>query len=161
MSREWIFWGVIGALILGAGGVASVAYWKRSANAARFIPALHTAEDANDIPRDLLARVAYQESHFRDDIISGKLKSSEGAEGIMQIIPRWHPDAQPLDPYAAIAYAGEYLAALFRQFGTWKLALAAYNWGPGNLAKNLNAPGTWPQKTLDYIAEITKDVPVV
>lgn len=161
MNRDWIFWGVIGALILGAGGLASVAYWKRSANAARFIPALHTAEDAFDIPRDLLARVAYQESRFRDDIITGAKSSAAGALGIMQIVPKFHPEVNPLDPFASITYAGQYLGSLFRQFGTWKLALAAYNWGPGNLARNLSVPGKWPQETLDYIAEITKDVPVV
>lgn len=138
-----------------------MAYWKRSANAARYIPALHTAEDAHDIPRDLLARVAYQESHFRDDIISGKVKSPAGAEGIMQLVRQYHPDVDPLDPFAAIAYAGQYLATLYRQFGSWKLALAAYNWGPGNLTRNLNAPGKWPQETLRYVTEVTKDVPVV
>lgn len=152
---------ILAGLILSAGGVATLAYWKRSANAARFIPALHTAEDANDIPRDLLARVAFQESHFRDDIISGKVRSAAGAAGLMQLIPKWHPDVDALDPYASIAYAGQYLGSLFRQFGSWKLALAAYNWGPTNVSINLNRPGMWPQETIDYIAQITKDVPVV
>lgn len=151
---------ILGLFILTAGG-AGVVYWKRSANAARYIPALHTAEDAHDIPRDLLARLAYQESRFRDDIISGKVKSPAGAVGIMQLMPQFHPDVNPLDPYAAIAYAGQYLGALFRQFGSWKVALAAYNWGPGNVSRYLNQPAKWPQETMDYVAQITKDVPVV
>jgi soluble lytic murein transglycosylase-like protein len=136
-----------------------MAYWKRSVNAAKFLPSLNAVEDAYDIPRDLLARVAYQESRFRDDIISGRTVSSAGAVGIMQIVPRWHPEIDPKDPYASIHYAGKYLAGLRKQFGSWKLALAAYNWGPGNLAKYLNAPGTWPQETLDYVSQILKDVP--
>ena len=90
---------------------------------------------------------------------------------MMQIIPRWHPSLDPgdaaaderaaLDPFQAMDYAAKYLSSLQRQFGTWKLALAAYNWGPGNLAKNLHAPGRWPAETLAYVAEITADVPVV
>lgn len=138
-----------------------MAYWKRSPNAAKYIPAIHTAEDAYDIPRDLLARLIYQESRWREDVISGTKTSSAGAVGIAQIVPRWHPDVNPLDPFAAIEYAGRYLSQLRKQFGTWKLALAAYNWGPGNLSKNYNLPGTWPQETLDYISQITQDVPVV
>jgi len=162
MARtEWLLLGLFGVLVLSAGGVASVAYWKRSTNAMRYIPALHVAEDAHEIPRDLLARVAFQESRFREDVITGQTQSAAGAQGIMQIVPRFHPTVNPLDPYAAIAYAGQYLAALFRRFGTWKLALAAYNWGPENLARNLNTPGKWPTETLRYIAEITEDVPVV
>jgi soluble lytic murein transglycosylase-like protein len=159
-NRLWFFILLgIGGLIAFGGGVALV-YWKRSANAARFLPALHSIEDAWSIPRDLLARVAYQESHFRDDIINGTTSSAAGAQGIMQIVPKWHPDVNPLDPYAAITYAGRYLRSLYDQFGSWKLALAAYNWGPGNLAKYVNQPGKWPAETLNYVTEITKDVPV-
>lgn len=151
---------ILAALILASGGVV-VAIWKRSANAAKFLPALHATEDAYDIPRDLLARVAYQESRFRDDIISGATTSDAGAVGIMQIVPRWHPDVNPRDPYASIHYAGKFLSSLYKQFGSWKLALAAYNWGPGNVAKYLNQPGKWPQETLDYVTQISRDVPVV
>lgn len=146
-------------LALTTGGI--VAIWKRSANAQKYLPALHAAEDAYDIPRDLLARVAYQESHFREDIINGTTMSPAGAVGLMQIVPRWHPEVDAKDPYASINYSAGFLASLKRQFGSWKLALAAYNWGPGNVAKSLNTPGTWPQETLDYVSEITRDVPVV
>jgi soluble lytic murein transglycosylase-like protein len=155
----WVGLALLGLIVFG-GGVALV-YWKRSANAAKFLPSLHAVEDANDLPRDLLARVAYQESHFRDDIISGAKVSSAGAVGIMQLIPKWHPSVDPLNPYDAISYAGQYLRQLFNQFGSWKLALAAYNWGPGNVAKYVNRPDQWPQETLHYVSEITKDVPVV
>lgn len=148
-----------GAIYFATQGV--LVYWKRSANAQKFLPNLHAAEDAYGIPRDLLARMAYQESRFREDIINGILRSSAGATGLMQLIPRFYPGVDPLDPYQAIDAAAKSLAGYFRQFGTWKLALAAYNWGPGNLSKNLNAPGKWPKETLDYVSQITQDVPVV
>ncbi len=48
-----------------------------------------------NLPKNLLARVAYQESHFRPSIINGTQKSSKGAVGIMQIIPKWHPNVDP------------------------------------------------------------------
>lgn len=149
-----------GAGLLLAGG-SVLMMWKRSANAAKYLPALNAVEDAYDIPRDLLARVAYQESRFRDDIINGATQSSAGAQGLMQLVPRFYPGVNPLDPYQAMRAAGESLASYFRQFGSWKLALAAYNWGPGNLSKNLNNIGKWPQETLDYVSQITADVPVV
>lgn len=161
MRREGlIFLGILAAILIAAGGGALV-YWKRSANAQKFLPVLNAAEDAYGIPRDLLARVAYQESHFRDDIINGTTRSAAGAVGIMQLVPKWHPNVNPLDPYEAINYAASYLRDLFGQFGTWKLALAGYNWGPGNLAKYRNQPGLWPAETLAYVSDIAKDVPVV
>lgn len=109
------------------------------------------------LPSNLLARVAYQESRFRDDIISGRTVSSAGAMGLMQIVPKWHPDVDPLDVPASIDYAGSYLRKLFHQFGSWKLALAAYNWGPGNVSKSRD-PSTWPAETRNYVANISADV---
>lgn len=125
-------------------------------------PMLLAVEDQLAMPRYLLARLAWQESRFRADIINGQTVSAAGALGIMQIVPRWHPSMTReacLSPSRAIAYAGNYLAQLKRQFGTWELALKAYNWGPGNLAKWL--AGTIqgePTETARYSAEILADV---
>lgn len=111
------------------------------------------------LPPGLLEAVAYRESRFRDDIISGELKSSAGAVGIMQIVPKWHPElgeAGALDPARAVPYAAGYLRQLFVRFGTWKHALAAYNWGPTALANAIAAGkgGVWPAETIAYVAEI-------
>lgn len=116
------------------------------------------AEAANGIPAFMLARLAWQESHYRPDIINGQVKSSAGALGIMQIVPRWHPGVDPLNPAAAIPYAGRYLKNLYRQFGTWKLALMAYNWGPGNVSRWLRNGGSVPRETQNYHAQILADV---
>lgn len=119
------------------------------------------AEAKYGIPHGLLFRQAYQESRFRADIISGKVRSAAGAVGIMQIIPRWHPklgETGALNPATAIPYAAQFLAQLRKQFGTWELALAAYNWGPGNVSKN--PPDKWPAETRNYVADITADINV-
>lgn len=111
------------------------------------------------LPPGLLEAVAYRESRFREDIIDGRVRSTAGAVGILQIVPRWHPElgeAGALDPIRAVPYAARYLRSLFVTFGSWKLALAAYNWGQGNLSKADPSKGAaaWPDETRIYVAEI-------
>lgn len=118
-----------------------------------------------DLPPDLLPRVAQQESSFRPEVISGEVTSPAGAVGLMQIVPRWHPDVDPTDPVASISYAAQWLRKLFDRFGSWELALAAYNWGPGNLNRYIGQ-GKWadfgidemPEETRNYITQIRGDV---
>lgn len=130
--------------------------WKSVKNADRYLPLLNAAELKYAIPPDLLARLAYQESRFRDDIVTGKTVSAAGAVGLMQIVPRWHPNVDPLNVPAAINYAAQYLLHLKKQFGSWSLALAAYNFGPGNVSKVPRAQ--WPTETKNYVAEILSDL---
>ncbi len=165
-SLLWLLLGA-GALMLTAGGAAVVlADWKRKGQGPLYLPLLNATEKRYLIPRDLLARQAYQESRFREDIISGFTRSPAGAIGIMQIIPRWHPSIDPgdaaaderaaLDPARAIDYAARYLVSLQRRFGSWGLALAAYNAGPGNVEKHNGIPPF--KETRDYVAQILGDV---
>jgi soluble lytic murein transglycosylase-like protein len=115
-----------------------------------------SAEIDNGIPTNLLRAQAWQESRFREDIINGTTRSKAGAVGIMQIVPKWHPDLGEmgaLDPALAVPYAARYLASLHNQFGDWYLALAAYNWGPGNLSTHTR--DQWPTETQNYVANIT------
>ena len=132
--------------------------WQPPAAAAPYVFAIQNAEGKYGLPRGLLGRLLDEESGFRPDVISGKVKSSAGAVGIAQLIPRFFPGVDPTDPYASIDEAAKYLAALYRQFGTWPLALAAYNWGPGNIADH-PASTDWPSETRNYVAQITADIP--
>lgn len=131
-----------------------VAGWREKG--AKYLPILWAAEDKYGIPRDVLARLAYQESRFRDDIITGKTVSSAGALGIMQIVPKFHPGVDPLNVPAAIDYAGKFLAQQKKQFGSWSLALAAYNAGPGNVGKYGGIPPF--TETRNYVSQILADV---
>lgn len=144
--------GILAAFVI-AGGVV-LANWKK--NGAKYLPLLNAAENRYGIPRDLLARLAYQESRWRDDIVSGALRSKAGATGIMQIIPALHPAADPLNVPAAIDYAARYLLAMKKQFGSWALALAAYNAGPGNVTKYKGVPPFL--ETQAYVRDILADV---
>ena len=77
----------------------------------------------------------------------------------MQIVPRWHPNVDPLDPTDAIWYAARYLRNLYDRMGhSWKMALAAYNWGPGNVSRN--EISDWPTETKNYVRQISADVPL-
>lgn len=137
--------------------------WTPPPSAAPYLDALRNAERFHFMPKNLLARVAYQESRFRPDIINGETISSAGAQGLMQIVPRWHVGVNPLDPFESIDYAAGYLAQLKRRFGSWDKALAAYNWGPTNLSRAIDKNGeNWlaaaPTETRNYVKQISADV---
>lgn len=117
-------------------------------------------EQAYGIPESLLARLLYEESRFRPDIITGQTKSPVGAVGIAQFMPATAKEwgVNPLDPDDAIDGAGRYLVHLYNRFGSWDKALAAYNWGPGNVSrKGLDKA---PAETRQYVAKILNDVEV-
>lgn len=142
--------------------VADVVGWTIPSRGQQFAAAIYQAEQAYGIPHNLLARLLYQESRFRADIVDGTVKSATGAEGIAQFEPATAAGLgiDPLNPSAAIDGAGRYLSQLFNQFGTWTLALAAYNDGPGNISKISGDLSRAPEETQNYVSEITGDVPV-
>jgi hypothetical protein len=78
---------------------------------------------------DIFERQIQQESGFNP----AAFNVGSGATGIAQIIPAFHPNVDPNDPIASLDYAATWLVSLRRQFGSYAKALAAYNWGPGNV----------------------------
>jgi len=87
-----------------------------------------------------LAWLAFVESSGRADA-----RSPVGAAGLFQFMPKTaeamglalSPEDERLDPDKCARAAAKYLARLRNRFGDWKLALAAYNYGEGNVAKKL------------------------
>jgi soluble lytic murein transglycosylase-like protein len=133
--------------------------WTPPAAAQPYLADIMAAEYQNGMPRYLLARLLYQESRYRQDIITGKTTSAAGAVGIAQIVPKWHPDVNPLNVSESIYYAAKYLTKLKNQFGDWETALAAYNWGQGNVNNAMKGNGyKWlasaPTETQNYVSEI-------
>lgn len=156
--RTYTALGVFGFLGLLAVVVAK-RRWQPPETAAPYLEWLNDANSMYGLPHNLLARVAWQESRFREDIITGKLMSHAGAQGLMQIVPRWHPNVDPLNPEEAIYYAARYLRNLYDRMGSsWKLALASYNWGPGNVLRHTHQE--WPKETRDYVRQISQDIPL-
>lgn len=144
------------AIILGAIFIKNG--WKWPSAAEQYRRSINRASGKHSVPASLLARMLYEESRFREDIISGKVTSKAGAVGIAQFMPataKWL-QVDPLDPHASIDKAAQYLATLKKRFGTWRLALIAYNWGEGNVSRNL-ANKTFAGESVQYADTIIKD----
>lgn len=109
------------------------------------------------VPAEILAWLLWKESRYNPAIIDGTRRSRVGAMGIAQFMP---PTAREelgsvdaaLDPDIAIPGAARYLAKLYRRVDTWAEALAAYNWGIGNVTRK--GIGAAPAETVDYYTVI-------
>jgi hypothetical protein len=81
--------------------------------------------------------------------------SRAGARGLMQLMPQTAAElgvTNAFDPTQNIMGGTSYLRSLLDRYrGDVKLALAAYNWGMGNLEKR---PGAMPQETKNYVAKV-------
>lgn len=125
--------------------------WTTPPQGQKYDPYFRQAERMYSLPPGLLSRVALQESSYNPEA-----KGESGEVGIMQIIPRWHPSVNAADPVASIFYAGKYLRENYNRFGSWREALAAYNWGPTVLArKGFDAA---PASTKQYVYDVLADI---
>ena len=103
--------------------------------------------------------VEYWESRGNQNAVS-----KAGARGVMQLMPGTMKDpgfgVTPMrdDSEAENRRAGrEYLDAMYRRYSDEATALAAYNWGPGNVDKWLKKggdPEKLPAETKKYISNI-------
>jgi soluble lytic murein transglycosylase-like protein len=112
---------------------------------------------ANSVPVSILAWLLWKESRYNPVIIDGTKRSRVGAMGIAQFMPATAVDElgsveAALNPSLAIHGAARYLAKLYRSAGTWEGALAAYNWGIGNVTRKGLAAA--PAETVDYYTTI-------
>lgn len=132
--------------------------WKSGGEA--YLPFIAQVEQQQGIPTDLLARIAYQECSWRSEVIDGTVKSPAGAVGMFQLIPKFFPGAG-ISWMSDTDTAGRYLVVLHQEFNDWQMAVAAYNWGPGNLRKYERNPGIGlPTETKNYVVNVFTDVPL-
>jgi membrane-bound lytic murein transglycosylase D len=111
---------------------------------APWIVMMSEALAASDLPEDL-AYLPVIESGYRTS-----LTSSAGAHGMWQFMPAtgreyglrvdWWVDERA-DPWKSTIAAASFLKDLYRMFGDWPLALAAYNCGPGRVRRTLREHG--------------------
>lgn len=96
---------------------------------------INAAAKEHGLDPSLLSRLVQQESGGDPTAVSPK-----GATGLTQLMPKTAQDlgvTDPTDPEQSIRGGAKYLAAMRKMFGDDSKALAAYNWGPGNVAKHL------------------------
>ena len=91
------------------------------------------------VEESLLRAVVHAESAFNPNALSNK-----GAQGLMQLMPGTADDMgvdNPFDATENIRGGAQYLAYLLKNFqGDERLAVAAYNAGPGNVQKYGGVP---------------------
>jgi membrane-bound lytic murein transglycosylase D len=116
------------------------------------------------VPQDLIYQ-AVAESGFQPQIVNGR----SGAAGMWQFMPfgvyglnrnGWYDER--FDPEKSTHAYARYMKVLYAQLGDWYLAMAAYDWGPGNVQKAVERTGYadfWelyhrnalPQETKNYV----------
>ena len=109
--------------------------------------------NAQGIPPSIAIAVATQESGIKQWYGDGSLViSPAGAIGVMQLMPSTAAQlgVDPNDPVDNIRGGCIYLAQMYAQFGTWPLALAAYNWGPVKVQRALNNGTSIPASVQQY-----------
>lgn len=98
-------------------------------------PYLRLAQHAatrHGIPEGLFLRLVQQESGW-----NATARSVKGALGLAQLMPATARGlgVDPLDPVQNLDGGARYLRMQFETFGSWDLALAAYNAGPGAVTR--------------------------
>jgi membrane-bound lytic murein transglycosylase B len=105
------------------------------------------------VDKGLISSVIQAESDFDPNATSPK-----GAMGLMQLMPdtaRGLGVSNAYDPEQNVMAGTRYLKSLLNRYnGDVKQALAAYNWGMGNLERST---GKLPEETRNYIARIMKN----
>ena len=102
-----------------------------------------------DVPEDLFLRLVQRESGWNIHAVSSK-----GATGLAQLMPG---TAETLgvdisDPQQNLEGGARYLRMMYDRFGTWKLALAAYNAGPLAVEEHDGIPPY--EETKNYVKAI-------
>jgi membrane-bound lytic murein transglycosylase D len=95
------------------------------------------------VPQDLIYQ-AVAESGFRPQAVN----SRSGAGGMWQFMPgdayapprsAWYDER--FDPEASTRAYARYIKYLYKQLGDWYLAMAAYDWGAGNIQRAVQRTG--------------------
>jgi len=105
-----------------------------------------------DIESSLVKAIVMAESNCNPSAVSAK-----GAQGLMQLMPSTAKDlnvTRPLDPRENIVGGVKYIKGLLASYGNLKLALAAYNAGPGAVQKYAGIPPY--RETINYVEKVIR-----
>lgn len=103
----------------------------------QYLSMAKAAARRHNVPEDLFARLIQQESAWNP-----KARSHKGALGLAQLMPATarYLGVDPHNPAENLEGGARYLAEQYRTFGSWRLALAAYNAGPNAVRKYGGVP---------------------
>ncbi len=101
------------------------------------------------VPPELFLALVHAESSFNPKAIS-----RVGAIGLTQLMPATAQElgVNPHDPVQNLVGGARYLRSQFERFGSWQLALAAYNAGPTRVARLGRIPNI--RETKNYVSKI-------
>ncbi|UCD35385.1 MAG: transglycosylase SLT domain-containing protein [Nitrospiraceae bacterium] len=138
-------------------------FMKRLTRSGRYIHAMAGIFSERGLPREL-AYLPLIESEFNPYAFSGKR-----ATGPWQFVPAtarrlnlkmdWWVDERR-DPIKSTEAAAVYMKYLYERFGTWNLALAAYNAGEGRVGRALDMAGArdfWSLRSTGVLARETEN----
>lgn len=154
---------VAGGLIGGLAGAIGTGLLSQPANA-NIRGIIDKAAIQYGIPVQLLERLAVVESHLNPKAVGPKNPiTGLRALGLMQLEPmtgQLMGVKNPFDPTESALGGAHYLANMLKEFhGNWAEALAAYNWGPGNVEQAIKIGGArWlslaPTETQQYVGAL-------
>lgn len=113
-------------------------------------PMIARSAAAYKVDPNLVKAVIANESGFNANAVS-----PVGAQGLMQLMPGTAAGLgvnNSFDPGQNIAGGTRYLRGLYDRFGDWKLAVAAYNAGPGAVSKYGGVPPY--SETQNYVTNV-------
>ncbi len=151
---------LLGPLPVGGGGLGAMAATSARASGEwaqrlpeagqRWAAAIERAANDAGVDPALLAALVQHESGFRPDAVS-----HAGAIGLAQLMPGTAAGlgVNPRDPEENLAGGARYLREQLDRFGDVRLALAAYNAGPGRVSRAGGIPRI--TETQNYVERVT------